>query len=1850
VKTTLGRTLILLALVASMLPLWAAPPARAEMTAPATLASDIRISQVYGGGGNSGAVYTHDFIELFNAGAAPVSLAGWSVQYASATGSSWQVTELSGSIAPGGYYLIQEAQGSGGTTPLPTPDAIGSIAMSATAGKVALVNTTTALSGACPGGASIIDFVGYGSTANCYEGSGPTPAPSNTNAVLRADGGCVDTDNNSADFSASPANPRNSSSPAHPCGAVEPAFTIVKEAPAKVTVGAAFTYTLIAANQTGGLRASVVITDSLPLSLTVGTISDGGVLLAGNVVSWTIPSLADETSVTRTVQVTAPITPTTLVNSDYVIWASDWPTRATGSAATTQVRPAITPIYDIQYTTTPGGNNTYPSPYAGEVVTTTGTVCAVLNRGYTIADAAGPWHSVYTYVGSSGSKPPKGLLVQVSGSLIEYNGMTEFSYAGFTVLGNGDDVCQPTVVTAAQVPYNNAALSEPYEGVIVEYRNITITSISTYIATFVDGSGASGAFSVNSSYSYVPPGLAVGQRYDYVRGPLSAYYDQQYSVYIPSASDIRLTDLVPPTVESTTPPDAAADVNPHKPLSAAFSEALDPATVTTSSFTLDGPGGAVTGTVSYAAQIATFTPNAALQPFTPYTATLTTAIKDLAGNSLPSNYVWTFTTGPLDTVAPTIIARSPAPEAADVAIDANVVITFSEELNPTTLIPANLTLTGPYGNIQLSVSGNPVVTLNPSGLLLPTTRYTVTISAAVVDWAGNPLAPADRSWSFTTEVEPEMYAYHGDIHNHTSYSDGSSTPTAAFTSAQACGLDFLAITDHSYSIEDNEWEDTLAAAEAATVNGVFVGLRGFEYTQGAEGHINVYNSTRHAVRSDTTSSCTYCDYTPNLEQGVTVEGFYHWLAITGTMAVDAAGTVMQFNHPGWINFNDWAYHPEVEDVAELEEVGNGWGSSYVFSWEEWIRSLDYGWQVGATNNSDNHELGWGCITPHRTGVVMPALTKENLLAALRARRTFATEDANAALFFKGNGFWMGSEMPNSGQIAFHIWGNDPDGESGTLELVTSQGQVITSTTAAATFDWAFDLDIGPGVHYFFVLLTQEDGDRLVSSPIWTSGEEDIRISDLSVQPTIPTIYNPSLFTARVTNRGSSTQTVTATFTVNGAPIGAVPLTVPPCSNGPCNDGYANISWQPAVTGAVTVTVALVGAPAGDNPIDNSRSLEMTVTDERVPLVLIDAGHGNIGTSPRDARHFVNDMTLHGYNVLFNLDQITPSDLNTETVRLLVINAYGPVQLNPSELSAIANFVAAGGNVWLNGMSDYTGKVWWANTIADRMNGLLAAIESAVGSNIPVRMNDDEVLDGNNNNGYPWGILWHVYPVSQTTGVGMNVQRMQSWSVNSLVDRNRGALTQADLGENGWIMVIGDDDSGYGTYGNPNRTTNTDADGQGDAYIYSTVPGSPLVPAAAGYDIPGPAGRLFLYGDSNDPFNIFAYTAGDGKQNELFNLEVVMWLMGTPLQRMTIAEAREDPEQDDLPINLDRLVWVEGVVTSSYGEFFDVLTVQDETAGITVFAPAGTASAAVETIFKRGDCVRVVGTVDVYQGDTEIQFFETEQIQVLTPTCVISTAMSITGGMPLPLSTYEATLEENEGWLVVVTGTVSAISPAGNAIWVDDGSGPVRAFLDGYNGTWSDVQLLDRVVVAGLASEDGQGPRIRVRNHGMHADRPDDLIILSHNNTTTLTIAKAVEPAADIEPGDEVTYTVTLSNSGNTEAVSIALTDTLPAGVTFGGWVEQSNADYDAGAITWSGSLPPGGELTLVFTATVDMDEELRGQTITNTAEFSSLNGGAGQAQAAFTVRPLSHVYLPLVVRNRAATALRSWPSWLRHEP
>jgi len=178
-------------------------------------ATNIVISQIYGGGGNTGATYKNDYVELFNPTANAINITGWSIQYASATGTSWNPGVLSGTIQPYRYYLIQMASGSVGAS-LPIADSTNSINCSATAGKFALVSNQTALTGTNPvSSAGIVDFVGYGSTASGYEGSAPAVGGSsaNTNSIFRKNGGLVDSNNNTNDFTTSSPNPRNSASP-----------------------------------------------------------------------------------------------------------------------------------------------------------------------------------------------------------------------------------------------------------------------------------------------------------------------------------------------------------------------------------------------------------------------------------------------------------------------------------------------------------------------------------------------------------------------------------------------------------------------------------------------------------------------------------------------------------------------------------------------------------------------------------------------------------------------------------------------------------------------------------------------------------------------------------------------------------------------------------------------------------------------------------------------------------------------------------------------------------------------------------------------------------------------------------------------------------------------------------------------------------------------------------------------------------------------------------------------------------------------------------------------------------------------------------------------------------------------------------------------------------------------------------------------------------------------------------------------------------------------------------------------------------------------------------------------------
>jgi hypothetical protein len=211
------------------------------VAAPAAHATspDLVISQVFAGGGNAGAAFANDYVEIFNRGSSTVDLSGWTVQYATAAGTSWSAAPLNGAVPPGRRYLVQFASGGTVGLALPPPDATDTTNLSTSGGKVALVHaiaplTCGASAGSCSSVSTVRDLLGYGSATD-FEGAA-APALTNTTAATRAAAGCTDFDANASDFTAEPAAPHNSTSAAATCTATGTSATASQSATVVVTV------------------------------------------------------------------------------------------------------------------------------------------------------------------------------------------------------------------------------------------------------------------------------------------------------------------------------------------------------------------------------------------------------------------------------------------------------------------------------------------------------------------------------------------------------------------------------------------------------------------------------------------------------------------------------------------------------------------------------------------------------------------------------------------------------------------------------------------------------------------------------------------------------------------------------------------------------------------------------------------------------------------------------------------------------------------------------------------------------------------------------------------------------------------------------------------------------------------------------------------------------------------------------------------------------------------------------------------------------------------------------------------------------------------------------------------------------------------------------------------------------------------------------------------------------------------------------------------------------------------------------------------------------------------------------
>jgi|GEM_PF-516360 len=479
------------------------------------------ISQVYGGGGATSlpATYKRDYIELFNPTGAAIDLGGWSLQYASATGTgNWIVHALpaSLSIGPGRYLLIEEGGGTvGGDLPLAPDVAGGPLNLAQSNGKIALVSSATALSGACPS-AGVVDQVGYG-TANCHEGSAAVAALGKETGAVRKDDGCTDTDDNAADFDVvtNPV-PRNAASPANGCGGAGSPITlsvgdVTVTAPASGTAPADFDVRLSRA------AASDVQFDVATVD---GTAVAGVDYVAAQQTGATIA--AGATTFRFTVQINANATPgapktfklrvTNVAGGDVVTTSAE----GTGTILSS----AGLRIGDIQ------GDGAHPARL-GQTVTFSGTVTAIGAGGYFVQDAGdgNPLTSDALFVyGSTPAGLAVGSTVDVTGTVAEFYGMAEITGATTTITGSG--ALPPAVALDAATPSADPAHPRCEGGSFVAGDSVAVRNwrcLQSMRVTLADGAISAPNFRSSSqplseAYAYVAshprpfrgPGLPYG--------------------------------------------------------------------------------------------------------------------------------------------------------------------------------------------------------------------------------------------------------------------------------------------------------------------------------------------------------------------------------------------------------------------------------------------------------------------------------------------------------------------------------------------------------------------------------------------------------------------------------------------------------------------------------------------------------------------------------------------------------------------------------------------------------------------------------------------------------------------------------------------------------------------------------------------------------------------------------------------------------------------------------------------------------------------------------------------------------------------------------------------------------------------------------------------------------------------------------------------------------------------------------------------------------------------------------------------------------------------------------------------
>ena len=1070
-------------------------------------------------------------------------------------------------------------------------------------------------------------------------------------------------------------------------------------------------------------------------------------------------------------------------------------------------------------------------------------------------------------------------------------------------------------------------------------------------------------------------------------------------------------------------------------------------------------------------------------------------------------------------------------------------------------ISAEIVNAGENAGVTMALNGKTVeaafdgkkITYTPTADLADG-KVTVTVTVERADGK-----KAEKTWSFTVG-EAQYQLYFGQLHSHTQYSDGAGSLEDALAYVKALpaqdNVQFVAYTDHSnyfdksgaanpegalydmskateYSQETwKSYKDAVAAFNAENA-GSLVALAGFEMTwSGGPGHINTFNTPGIVSRNNTTLN--------NKTSDAGMKAYYALLS-----QAEGADSISQFNHPGTTfgTFQDFAYWDAVIDSRMyLVEVGNGEGQigagGYYPSYSEYIKALDKGWHLAPSNNQDNHKGRWGNANDARDVILTDDFSEEGIYAALRAMRVYATEDKNLEIGYTVNGEMLGStisEVPE--KLNFEISFYDPDKTDSIskVELVVNSGKVAQSWSGAELAKGSVSVTLDPDYSYYFVRVTEGDGDIAVTAPVWVGETLKLGISDVTCSAATPVTKEELTLTTTLFNSETSDAEIeSVTYTVGGEVIGedTTAGTLEASST-----KSVTFQYTPTAARMTTITVTVVLEQNGKE-YTFTKDISLDVLDaDKLVYIGIDASHyneyvagnykdsmGNFGALA--AEYDVRTVQLNSSEELIAAcgNAKYKALILTVPSRRLAAAQTDPRTYSEAELAAIAAFNAAGGTVILAGWSDNYENydVIQNNKSIKHMAATQNDVLAALGSHL--RISDDATYDDVRSaaDGVDkWRLYFSDYNMENplTDGVIYDAEHPYDKLYTERFSHYGGASIYA-VDETGNAVSALPATVSPVVYGHATTySVDVDSDGLGGAgtpkYTYAENDSRLMVMATEQLEGKGlivVSGAAFM---SN--FEVQAQV-DNGAEKNYSNYRICENLVSLFNQAEITPIAEVQAEKDE-----GVRFTIEGVVTSNASgydkatAFFDCIYVQDATAGINAFPVAGE--------YKIGDVVRITGSTSSYQGERQIAVKKIVKIGETTPVA------------PKTVTAAQLADQGFLGSLVTVEGTATKIEYANGliqTIMVRDSSGKeARIFIDGYITTDKDVANAEvgcRVKATGLASYDNTFvladgtpvyQRIRIRDRA-------DVVCTAGGGVTPVTPVTPTQPGlpfTDVSKGE-----------------------------------------------------------------------------------------------------------------------------------